>query len=98
MSIQNWLIEEARLVLLRLLNEMSSYRANSSTLQDQLDKAWGISLSRDQVKTELYWLKDQGCVEIVAENASVIIVKLATRGQDVIENRTRVHGIKRPSA
>ena len=97
MSFENHLKEEMRLVLLRLLNEMPSYRGNSSTLHSGLDR-WGLSFSRDQVKTELYWLKDQGCLTIEMDDPAVIVVKLAERGQDVIENRTRIPGIKRPSA
>ncbi|MBJ8477186.1 MULTISPECIES: VpaChn25_0724 family phage protein [Acinetobacter] len=97
MSFENQLKEEMRLVMLRLLNELPSYRGNSSTLHSGLTH-WGLSFSRDQVKTELYWLKDQGCVEIELDNPDVIVVKLKERGQDVVENRTKVHGIKRPSA
>lgn len=97
MSFENHLKEEMRLVLLCLLNEMPSYRGNSSTLHSGLDR-WGLSFSRDQVKTELYWLKDQGCLTIEMDDPAVIVVKLTERGQDVIENRARIHGIKRPSA
>ncbi|MEX5365688.1 ArsR family transcriptional regulator [Acinetobacter haemolyticus] len=97
MSFENQLKEEMRLVLLRLLNELPSYRGNSSTLHSGLEH-WGLSFTRDQVKTELYWLKDQGCIEIELDNPDVIVVKLIERGQDVIKNRTRISGIKRPSA
>lgn len=97
MSFENHLKEEMRLVLLRLLNELPSYRGNSSTLHSGLEH-WGLSFSRDQVKTELYWLKEQGCIEIELDKPDVIVVKLIERGQDVVENRARIHGIKRPSA
>lgn len=97
MNFETKLKEEMRLVVLRLLNELPSYRGNSSTLHSGLDR-WGLSFSRDQVKTELYWLKDQGCLSIEMEDPAVIVVKLTERGQDVAENRARVHGIKRPSA
>lgn len=97
MSFENHLKEEMRLVILRLLNELPSYRGNSSTLHSGLNH-WGFSFSRDQVKTELYWLKDQGCVVFELETPEVIVVKLSERGQDVVENRAKVHGIKRPSA
>ncbi len=90
------LVEEMRLVSLRLLNELPSYRANSSTLHSGLSTL-GLSFSRDQVKTELYWLKEQGCIEIEL-NEPVMVVRLTERGQDVVENRTRIHGIQRPSA
>ncbi|RXS99018.1 ArsR family transcriptional regulator [Acinetobacter junii] len=97
MSFENHLKEEMRLVLLRLLNELPSYRGNSSTLHSGLEH-WGLSFSRDQVKTELYWLKEQGCIEIELDNPDVVVVKLIERGQDVVKNRTRISGIKRPSA
>ncbi|MDG9992361.1 ArsR family transcriptional regulator [Acinetobacter ursingii] len=97
MSFENHLKEEIRLVILRFLNEWASYRGNSSTLHSELNR-WGLSCSRDQVKTELHWLKEQGCVEIELDNPQVIVVKLIERGQDVAEGRTKVYGIKRPSA
>ncbi|WP_314338899.1 ArsR family transcriptional regulator [Acinetobacter guillouiae] len=97
MSFENKLKEEMRLVMLRLLNELPSYRGNSSTLNSGLSH-WGLGYSRDQVKTELYWLKDQGCVEIELDNPVVLVVKLTERGQDVAEGRQRLPGIQRPSA
>ncbi len=97
MSFENQLKEEMRLVLLRLLNELPGYRGNSSTLHSGLHR-WGLCFSRDQVKTELYWLKDQGCLSIELDDPAVLVVKLSERGQDVVENRTRVSGVKRPSA
>ena len=97
MSFESKLKEEMRLVILRLLNELPSYRGNSSTLYSGLSH-WGLSFSRDQVKTELYWLRDQGCLEIELDNPDVVVVKLLTRGQDVAEGRAKAHGIQRPSA
>ena len=97
MNFETKLKEEMRLVMLRLLNELPSYRGNSSTLHSGLNH-YGLSFSRDQVKTELYWLKEQGCLDIEMDSPAVVVVKLTERGQDVVENRTRIHGIKRPSA
>lgn len=97
MSFENRLKEEMRLVMIRLLNELPSYRGNSSTLHGGLNH-WGLSFSRDQVKTELYWLKDQGCIDIELDNPAVVVVKLTERGQDVVEGRQRIPGIQRPSA
>jgi len=45
MSFENQLKEEMRLVLLRLLNELPSYRGNSSTLHGGLHN-WGLSFSQ----------------------------------------------------
>ncbi len=96
MSFENHLKEEMRLVLLRLLNELPSYRGNSSTLHSGLNHL-GLSFSRDQVKTELCWLKEQSCIEIELSDP-VMVVRLTERGQDVVENRAKISGIKRPSA
>ena len=97
MSFEDHLKKEMRLGLLGALNTMPSYRANSSTLRDYLDRQ-GLTFSHDQVKTELYWLKDQGCLTIEMDDPAVLVVKLTERGQDAAEKRTRIHGIKRPSA
>ena len=96
MSFENHLKEEMRLVILRLLNELPSYRGNSSTLYSGLVR-WGLSFSRDQVKTELYWLKEQGCIAVELDE-DVMVVKLLPRGQDVALGHAKVPGIQRPSA
>lgn len=97
MSFETKLKEEMRLVMLRLLNELPSYRGNSSTLHSGLSH-WGLTFSRDQVRTELYWLKDNGHIEIELDNSDVMVVKLTTQGQDVALGRTKAPGIQRPSA
>lgn len=97
MTFANLLIEEMRLVMLRLLAEMPSYRANSSTLTTGLD-SYGLSFSRDQVKSELHWLADSSHITIEADTGSVLVVKLTERGADIAAGRTKAHGIKRPHA
>ncbi|WP_151730343.1 VpaChn25_0724 family phage protein [Acinetobacter junii] len=91
------LIEEARLVILRCLNELPSYRANSSTLTSLLD-TYAISMTRDGIKTQLSWLAEQGLIEIEDDLGSVLVVKLTERGQDIANGRSTTHGVKRPSA
>jgi hypothetical protein len=88
--------QDVRLVLLRLLVEMTAYRANSSVLTMALD-SYGHSLSRDQVKTELHWLAEQGTLT-VADVGPVLVATLTERGQDIAAGRARVPGIKRPGA
>jgi hypothetical protein len=88
--------QDVRLVLLRLLVEMTAYRANSSVLTMALD-SYGHSLSRDQVKTELHWLAEQGALT-VADVGPVLVATLTERGQDIAAGRARVPGIKRPGA
>lgn len=88
--------QDIRLVILRLLAEMTGYRANSSVLTMALD-TFGHALSRDQVKTELNWLAEQGALTL--DNVGpVMVATLTERGQDIAAGRARVPGIKRPGA
>lgn len=96
MSFASYLRKDARLVCLRVLAEMPGYRANSSVLTSMLDQ-FGHAVTRDQVKTELRWLQEQGLVTI-DEAGSVLVATLNERGQDVAEGRAVVDGIARPRA
>lgn len=88
--------QDQRLVLLRILSELPSYRSNSSVLVGLMEKM-GHTMTRDQVKTELRWLAEQGL--LTAEDAgAVIVATLDERGQDVAEGRAKVDGIARPRA
>lgn len=88
--------QDQRLVLLRVLSEMPSYRANSSVLSNLLHQM-GHTMTRDQVKTELRWLSEQGLLTL-EEAGSVLVATLSERGQDVAEGRGRVDGVNRPRA
>jgi DNA-binding PadR family transcriptional regulator len=91
-----FLREDQRLVLLRVLSEMPSYTANSSVLFNLLGR-YGHSPSRDQVKTELHWLSEQGLVTI-DDVSDVLIARITERGQDVATGRANAPGVKRPGA
>lgn len=88
--------QDIRLVILRLLVEMTAYRANSSVLTMALD-TFGHTLSRDQVKTELNWLAEQGALTL-EDVGPVMVATLTERGQDIAAGRARAPGIKRPGA
>lgn len=88
--------EDQRLVLLRILSELQSYRSNSSVLSGLMHRM-GHTMTRDQVKTELRWLAEQGLLTL-DEAGSVLVATLEERGQDVAEGRARVDGIQRPRA
>ncbi|NMG48982.1 ArsR family transcriptional regulator [Azoarcus communis] len=96
MSFSDYLRKDVRLVMLRVLTEMPSYRANSSVIANVLHQ-FGHSVTRDQVKTELRWLAEQGLVQL-EEAGSVLVATLDERGQDVAEGRAKVDGIARPRA
>ncbi|MGY8829670.1 MAG: VpaChn25_0724 family phage protein [Pseudomonadales bacterium] len=93
-----FLSQDRRLVILRILAEMPTYRANSSVLHSVLQE-WGHEPSRDQVKGELRWLEEQQLITVddLGEGA-VLLAKLTERGLDVQAGRARVDGVKRPGA
>lgn len=95
-NFRDFLRQDQRLVILRLLAEMPAYSANSSVLAMALGR-FGHAMSRDQVKTELHWLEDQALVDLTDMDA-VLVAKLTERGQDVAAARVTVPGVKRPGA
>ncbi len=92
----DFLRKDMRQVLLRILLELPGYRSNSSLLAAMLQQL-GHTPTRDQVKTELRWLAEQGLISI-DEVASVLVCTLSERGQDVGEGRAVVDGVARPRA
>ncbi|EPB6570732.1 TPA: ArsR family transcriptional regulator [Pseudomonas aeruginosa] len=94
----DFLSQDRRLVILRILGEMPTYQANSSVLHTVL-RQWGHDPSRDLVKSELRWLEEQQLVEIDEIAAgTVLVAKLTERGADVAAGRARIDGVKRPGA
>ena len=94
MSYSDFLTEHLRITLLRLLDESPAMRANESVLTDAVGE-YGFSPSRDKVRTELYWLSEQGLVAL--EGTDCLVATLTGRGEDVAKCRTTVPGVKRPS-
>ncbi|HSX85403.1 MAG TPA: hypothetical protein VLE50_08335 [Cellvibrio sp.] len=91
-----FLREDQRLVILRVLVNMPSYTANSSVLHTGLTRV-GHNPSRDQVKTEIRWLEEQGLVT-VEEVFDLLVARITERGTDVAAARTVVPGVKKPGA
>jgi hypothetical protein len=89
--------EDRRLVLLRLLSEQPGYRANSSNLHAG-HSTLGIAASRDDVTTDLHWLRDQSLVvlEPVPEVPELLIASITARGDDVANGVAIVPGVRRP--
>ena len=91
-----YLRRDIRLLILRILAEMPTFSANSSVLNMGLQR-YGHAITRDQVKTELRWLEEQGLLTI-ADISVVLVATLNERGQDVATGRGQVHGIAKPGA
>ena len=85
---------DRRLVILRILEEDKGYSLNESVIQSVIS-ALGHNVSRDRVRTDLQWLKEQGLVT-VAEVVSVLVATLTARGADAATGRAIVPGVKRP--
>jgi len=95
MSAFNELIDaDRRLVILRTLEEDPGYSLNESVLQSCLE-ALGHNVSRDRVRTDLEWLREQGLVAI-QEVVSVKVATLTGRGSDVASGKVTAPGVKRP--
>lgn len=92
----DFLRQDQRLVLLRILAELPGFRSNSSVLTGAL-RSYGHEASRDQIKTELHWLDEQGLVT-VEDVDTILVVTLSERGSDVAAGRAKVPGVKQPGA
>ncbi len=96
MSYAEFLKEDQRLVILRVLYEMPSYSSNSSIIYGVLER-FGHSISRDLVKTHMNWLAEQELIKLEIIG-TVFVGYLTERGADVAAGKVIVPGVKRPSA
>lgn len=94
-TLETILAEQQRILILQLLNEDSDCCLNEQMLQKGLEM-FGHKVSLDKVRTEVAWLKEQGCVTIEAVSRSVTLVTLTDRGLDVVNQRSVIPGIDRP--
>lgn len=86
--------ENRRLEILRVLAADPAYQANDALLQRAL-QIYGLTASRDQIKTDLAWLKEQGLV-VLDDMAGLYLAKLSGRGEDVARGLAVIPGIARP--
>lgn len=90
-----WL-EDMRLVILRTLAKTNGYSCNDSILQDVLG-SFAHKCSRDQVRSALAWLKEQGYLTYEILETGTYVATITQRGVDVAEGNITVPGVKRPS-
>lgn len=85
---------DRRLVILRLLEKSTAYKASDYILQSALPQ-FAHDASIDMIRTDLAWLQEQGLLS-VEMTGPVQIAKLTQRGVDVANGRAMVPGVKRP--
>jgi len=88
------LSKHRRLAILRHLEKSADYTSNVSILTDVLN-GLGVSSSRDQVVTDLTWLKENGFVSY-SEAGDFIVVSVTARGVEIALGRARHPEIQRP--
>ena len=95
MNYADILIPDQRLVILRALEQDLGYSHNESILQDILG-VYGHKLTRDQVRTLICWLKEQGLLSYEVLASGTYIATITDRGAEVATGRATVPGVKRP--
>lgn len=95
MSWERHLSEHRRLGMLRILDAAPGHSCNESLLHDAV-LSLGVITTRDQIRTELTWLAEQGLVA-TTELGGLVIARITQRGMEVAKGLTTVPGVKRPS-
>jgi reverse gyrase len=85
-----------RLAILRHLTDCAEYTGNASILQDVL-RGLGLPSTRDQVITELAWLREQGFVTY-EDRTEFVVVTASGRGVEIAKGIATHPQIQRPSA
>ena len=85
-----------RLAILRFLTKEAAFRANSSWLKDLCTDQAGFSVTRDQVRTELAWLAEQGLVTTSEAIEGLVVATLTERGGDVASGAAVAPGVLKP--
>jgi hypothetical protein len=94
MQLRDRIDADRRLVMLRMLTEAPGYCLGESML-DEVLAAYGHRVSRDWVRAQMSWLKEQGLVSI-EQIGEIMIATLTGRGEDVANGEAEVPGVKRP--
>lgn len=86
---------DARLVILRALNDQPDGRLNESILSTVLE-TFAHRRSREWIRQQLRYLADIGAVRNT-EAGTVLIAEITRLGIDHVERRAMLEGVKRPS-
>lgn len=95
-SFYDFTMGHVRLAVLRALTTAAAHSANDSVLMTVMEQL-GLPITRDQLRTQLGWLEEQGLVRLSRPHDGLVVVQLRERGGDVATGRAFVDGIQRPS-
>ncbi|HEY0155469.1 MAG TPA: hypothetical protein VGB92_25965 [Longimicrobium sp.] len=85
--------------ILRTLATMPGYRANERILHDVVADDEALPCTRDQIRTEMHWLGDQGYITLTSVAGVVLVGEITQTGLDYAENRGPTPpGLARPDA
>lgn len=87
---------DRRLVILKLLKR-SAGTGNDSVLLQGVRLIGHVAATREDVRSDLEFLKERGCVTVDWIDGKVMVARLTERGVDVEEGRLEVEGVKKPS-
>jgi len=90
----DFVIQDRRLTILRLLDNSDGYQANEFLLNSGL-QSLGHNISADSMRNECAWLAEQSLVT-TEQVQGIMIITLSERGSDVAHGRAVVPGVKRP--
>ena len=94
MEFQNFITEERRLNILKILSVSPAYTANESVIKINLSSI-GIKASTDQVKNDLLWLHEQQ-LAYVNNAGGILVAQITKRGDEVGSGIIAVHGVSKP--
>ncbi|MQT13655.1 VpaChn25_0724 family phage protein [Segnochrobactrum spirostomi] len=95
MSMENRIVEEARLIILRALAEQPNESLSSEILRQEL-ASFAISRERGWVHGQLDWLAEERAVTVTPVG-SVRVATLAERGARHLRREIAIEGVQRPS-
>lgn len=88
--------EELRLCLLKAVDEDPGKSVNDSLLHRVVGD-YGFNCTRDHLRTQLLWLQNQGSAVSLREVGTAVIAQLAQAGEDHLQRRALIVGVKPPS-
>lgn len=95
MSFDQFMTEDARLIMLRELASQANGTLNETIMVKVLE-TFAHNRSRDWVRGQFAWLASVGAVKVV-EAGSVHIASITRAGLDHVERKAILPGVARPS-